>query len=242
MAESGVRRRGLFFPVSAALLLIAVLLGFARSFYLKPWFPSEPLPTYLVVHGVVLTLWFGFFLSQTVLVARGKVGTHRRAGVFGAGLAVAVLVVALIAVLSIVDRFRSLGIDVEAGRGQISFIVWGNLAALTAFATFIVRGVIKRNTSEAHKRLMLLGSMSIMSPAFIRMSAIPPFDSLPGVIFTLGALLATFAALGVYDMVSLRRIHRETLWGVPFFFVLLLGAAFLLPGSSVDAWLLSMIW
>lgn len=236
------RPRSLFFPWFAAALLLAVLLGFSRSFFLKPWFPSEPLPAYLIVHGVVLTLWFAFFLMQTLLVARGSIRNHRRAGMFGTLLAALVVVMALVAVFEIVNRFRSQGVDVEAGRGQIAFIVWGNLAAIAAFATFIARGIIKRNRADSHKRLMLLGSLSIMSPAFIRISAMPPFDRFPGVLFTLGALLLTLAALVIHDLVTLRRVHRETLWGVPYFLVLLLGAAFLMPGTAVDNWLLALMW
>lgn len=234
--------RGMFFTVCAAALLAFVLVGFSRTLYLRPWFPSEPLPAYLYVHGIVLTAWFVFFLAQPVLVARGDFRTHRRMGMIGGGLAILVLALALAAVFGIVDRFRSLGIDVEAERGQISFIVWGNLGALLAFSVFIARGVLKRNTAAAHKRLMLLGSISLMAPAFIRISSIPPFDRLGGIVFTLGALLATAATLLVYDLVTLRRVHRETLWGIPFFFVLLLGSAFLMPGTSVDAWLLSKLW
>ena len=234
-------KRGVFFPAFAAALLLFVLLGFSRTLYLKPWFPSEPLPAYLYVHGVVLTAWFVFFLLQTLLVSRGNLFTHRRMGIVGVGLAGAVLAVALMAVFGIVDRFRSIGIDVQAEQGQISFIVWGDLGALVAFAVFIIRGVLKRNVAASHKRLMLLGSISLMAPAFIRMSSIPPFDQLGGVIFTLGALLATAGALLIYDFVAFRRIHRETLWGVPFFFILLLGSAFLMPGTAIDTWLLSKL-
>lgn len=242
LPDPALRPRSQFFPIMAALLLLAVVLGFSRTFFLKPWFPSEPLPTYLIVHGVVLTAWFAFFVMQTLLVARGSIQTHRRVGKVGAVLAVLVVAMALVAVFEIVTRFRGQGIDVEAGRGQIAFIVWGNLAALAAFATFIARGIVKRNNADAHKRLMLLGSLSIMSPAFIRISAMPPFDRFPGVLFTLGALLLTLAALVIHDMVTLRRVHRETLWGVPYFLVLLLGAAFLMPGTPVDEWLLAMMW
>jgi hypothetical protein len=232
-------KRGIFFPAFAAVLLLFVLLGFSRTLYLKPWFPSDPLPAYLYVHGFVLTAWYAFFLSQTLLVARGKLLTHRRMGIIGVGLASAVLAVALMAVFGIVGRFKSLGIDVQAEQGQISFIVWSDLGALAAFATFITRGALKRNVSASHKRLMLLGSISLMAPAFIRVSSIPPFDQLGGVVFTLGALLATAGALLIYDLVTLRRIHQETLWGVPLFFIVLLGAAFLMPGTAIDTWLLS---
>lgn len=234
-------RRGVFYPAFAAVLLLVVLLGFARTLYLRPWFPAESLPAYLLVHGILLTAWFVFFLSQTLLVARGRLWTHRRAGVFGAVLALLVLGSALAAVFGIVERFRSLGIDVQAERGQIAFIIWGDLGALAAFALFVARGIARRNAAASHKRLMLLASISLMAPAFIRLSALPPFDALGGVLFTLAALLATTGTLVVHDLASLRRIHPETLWGVPCFLGLLLGGAFLLPGTGVDDCLMSAL-
>lgn len=142
VAQPIINKRGIFFPLSAAILLLFVLVGFSRTLYLRPWYPSEPLPAYLYIHGVVLTLWFVFLLSQTLLVSRGKLWTHRRAGAFGGGLAVLVFALALTAVFGIVDRFRSLGIDVDAERGQISFIVWSDLAALAAFVAFVSRGIL----------------------------------------------------------------------------------------------------
>lgn len=234
-------RRGLFFQVFATVLLVFVFLGFSRTLYLRPWFSSEPMPAYLYVHGFVLTAWFLFFLAQSLLIARHRLMTHRRAGAIGVVLAVLVLVVSLITVFGIVGRLRSLGMDVEAERAQISFIVWGDIGALIAFSVFIARAVIKRNIAASHKRLMLLGSISLMAPAFIRVSAIPPFDQLGGVAFTLGALLAAAGMLIIYDFLTLKRVHWETLWGVPFFFVMLLGMAFLVPGTEFDAWLLSKL-
>lgn len=239
MAIAG--RRGLFFPAFAAVLLLLVLLGFSRTLYLKPWIPSEPLPAYLHVHGLVLTAWFVFFLGQTLLVAKGSVQLHRRMGRVGAGLAALVLATTLTVVLGVVSRFESLGVDVQAARRQISLIIWGDLGVLVAFAAFITRGVLKRNVAAAHKRLMLLGSISLMAPAFIRVAAMPPFDRFGGVPFTLAALLLTTGALLAYDLVTLRRLHAETLWGVPAYFVLLLGGAFLMPGTAVDGWLLSKL-
>src|SRR6185436_12010738 len=58
-----------FFVCMAALLLATVLVGFAPSFYLRAYFGAPPLPTYLQLHGVVLTAWFLLFFVQTSLVA-----------------------------------------------------------------------------------------------------------------------------------------------------------------------------
>jgi hypothetical protein len=70
------------------------------TFFLRGYFGTarlppglRTLPVYLWVHGVVLTSWFLLFLAQAVLVASHRTGFHRRLGVFGAVLAMAVVLV-----------------------------------------------------------------------------------------------------------------------------------------------------
>lgn len=95
------RRKWRWFFVSMALALLAVVVvGFAPTFFLRGYFGTARLPpglrtfpVYLWVHGVVLTSWFLLFFAQTVLVASHRTGLHRRLGVFGAVLAMAVVLV-----------------------------------------------------------------------------------------------------------------------------------------------------
>ena len=60
-----------FFPFMALLIVAAVLLGFARTFFLAPMYKYH-LPNVLVaVHGVVFASWIALFAIQTSLVAAG---------------------------------------------------------------------------------------------------------------------------------------------------------------------------
>ena len=75
-------RRSWFFVCMASVLLVIVAVGFAKSFYLRNIIHSghpvnSTLPVYIVLHGVALTSWFLLFLSQTLLVASGRVRLHR---------------------------------------------------------------------------------------------------------------------------------------------------------------------
>ncbi|MEI4872686.1 hypothetical protein Q8G47_28575, partial [Klebsiella pneumoniae] len=85
---------------------------------------------------------------------------------------------------------------------------------------------------------MLLASLAIISPALIRLADLPLFGGVDGVLITIGGLLALAIVLVVYDLATLRRIHRETLWGAPFFLVVHLAPALLMPGTAADAWLM----
>jgi hypothetical protein len=230
------------FPAAIGLLLLAaVVAGFWQTFFF-PDGTAEPLEPYLVVHGVAVVAWFVLFAVQTLLVSSGQLAVHRRLGVLGALVAAAVIATSLFTILHIVDHWRGNGIDVEARRGLIGLIVWGDLGALVAYAALLVRGLHKRRQPDAHRRLMLLASFAIISPALIRIAGLPAFAGMDGILLTLGGLLALAALLVLYDLVTLRRVHRETRWGVPFFLLVHLVPAFMLPGTALDAWLLGRMW
>lgn len=232
------RRRGLFFPAMALLMLSAVVAGFWGTLFR----PSSPLPAYQQVHGAVATAWFMLFAVQTLLVASGRTRLHRQLGVFGIVLAVAVIATSLHTMVLMPENWRMRGIDIDARRGMISMVLWGNFGALAAYATLLARAVAVRTQADAHKRLMLLAMFAIISPALVRMFGLPLFAGLPAVPLTMAGLLALGAILLLHDLLTLRRLHRETLWGVPFFLVVHLAPAFALPGTAIDAAMLRLIW
>jgi hypothetical protein len=66
--------------------------GFAQSYYLKTLFETPALPTALHLHGIIMSAWCLLFAVQTLLVATHRVQVHRRLGIFGAVIAVLVVV------------------------------------------------------------------------------------------------------------------------------------------------------
>lgn len=234
-------RRALFFPAMAVLLLAAVVAGFWNTFFFRPG-ASGPLAVHLHVHGLVVTAWFVLFAVQSLLIANGRVALHRGLGVLGAIVALGVIVTSLVTLVQLVPNWRVNGVDVEARRPLISLIIWGDLGAIVAYFVFLARGLLLRRRADAHRRLMLLASLAIVSPALIRIAGLPVFAGVDGILLTIGGLLSLLAVLVLHDVATLRRIHRETLWGVPFFLIVLLVPAFLVPGTALDAGLMRLLW
>lgn len=234
-------RRRMFAASIGLLLLAAVIAGFWNSFFFRDD-SGVPLKPYLVLHGSVVAAWFVLFAVQALLISTGNVATHRRLGVLAAVVAAGVVATSLFTVLHIVHNWRADGIDVDAQRGLIGLIAWGDLGALVAYVVFLVRGLRKRRQADAHRRLMLLASFLIISPALIRIAGLPAFVGIDAIALTIAGLLLLAAILVLHDLLTLRRVHRETLWGVPFFLVVHLAPAFALPGTALDAWLLALMW
>lgn len=218
MNADSPRGRWFFVPIAAVLLLI-VAVGFARSFYFRSVFnaghaSSSTLPVYIVVHGIVLTLWFLLFFTQTMLASSGRIRFHRKLGIAGACLAAVVLALSLIVVVRSVVR-------------ETSLVVIGDLALLVLFAILVSLSIRFRRKPEVHKRLMTIASISIVAPAIARwpgaQSTLPFSVLLPQ--------LSLYAALVVYDVLSRRRVHPATAWGVASY---LLAASISIPLASSE--------
>ena len=66
-----------------------VLLGFSRTFFLRPWIETYPVHVSVLWHGVAVTAWFVWYPMQSLLVARREVALHRRLGWGGAAIGTA---------------------------------------------------------------------------------------------------------------------------------------------------------
>src|SRR6266852_6061533 len=85
----------------AVFMPVIVLVGFARTYYLKGFFGTPPLPGLLVhLHGIVMTSWVVLFVAQVSLVATGRTRTHQRLGLLGAVLAPLVIVVGVLTAIA----------------------------------------------------------------------------------------------------------------------------------------------
>jgi hypothetical protein len=228
-ARAGARSR--FFPNMAAAILIVVLVGFARSFYLRPWFDVAPEAPRVWLHGIVLTAWFLLFWLQAEWVARGRISLHRQAGRLGAAIAVVAVVTAVHVTLA------------AAAAGTTNpRPVWSNLANATAFAAFVGTAIALRRNPDTHKRLMLLGSITFMQPALARFFVWSPLAGLAPnpVVGGLTASLLFLLPLVAYDLATRRRLHPATLIGGLALVAVRVTAVFVIApsgfGQSVMTW------
>jgi len=117
----------------AVVLFLPVAILFGPTFFLRPWSGARhplggPFPVHLIIHGSVLSAWFLLFIAQTWLVAAHRVDLHRRLGVIGVGLAVAVVVASSVTIVRVVPRAVRAPADLVIG------VVVSDTLALVTFA------------------------------------------------------------------------------------------------------------
>lgn len=220
--EAVVRGRSRFFSGMAAALLLAVLVGFAPSFYLRAWFEAAPEAPRVWLHGVVLTAWFVLFWLQAEWVARRRIAWHRRAGWLGAAIALAAVVTTVHVTLA----------GATAGTMNARTL-WSNLANVTAFAAFVGMAIAWRRDPDTHKRLMLLASIAFVQPALARLFVWSPLAGLTypvagGMTLSLLFLLPLVA----HDLATHQRLHRATLIGGLALISMRVTAVFVIARSS----------
>jgi hypothetical protein len=200
------RTDDVFFSGMALLILGFVLLGFGRSYYFAGVFRA-PLPSPLVhVHAAVFTAWILLLIVQTSLVSAGRVDLHRRLGIFGAALAGAMVVLAvLVATEALARGFKPPGSRLDP-KSFYSIPIFST----AVFCVLLVWALRARADGTAHKRLILIATISLMGPAVNRWSFLPHANR-----GLLTSLIVDFLILLIagFDLWSRRRIHRATIKG-----------------------------
>ena len=215
-----------FFLAMAIFILGTVFLGFARTFYLAGIYHTH-VPNWLIaVHGTVFTAWIVLLVVQTGLVAARRIAVHRALGLFGAVLAASMVILGLAAATDSLARgFAPPGFPF----GPRVFYATPVLAMIT-FATLIGAGLWMRSNGPAHKRLVLLATITLLPAAIGRW----PFAIMSRVHFIVNMILFLFVLLvAVFDFWSLRRIHRATILG-GIFLTLMVNLA--VPIGATSAW------
>lgn len=232
LAARSVERR--FYLVTTLAMLLTVVVGFSRSFFLRPLFPDWPSPAEPIfyVHGTLFAGWCVLLVVQAALVSTGRTPLHRRLGALGGVLAIAMVASGLYASL------------VAAGRpGGFTGVPVPPLEFLTVpffdillFAAFVTVAIAKRRNPQTHKRWVLLATVNLLAAAIARWPVV--INSLnPFVFFGLTDLF--IVALVAWDWKTLGRVHRATMTGG---LLLVASQPLRLAIGSTEAWLAAAAW
>jgi hypothetical protein len=201
----------------AIALTILVSAGFAWSTYVRtrPGSTAFGGPTLLPLvrlHAAVSAAWLALLILQTSLIAARRTDVHRRLGLIGGVLAVALVVFGWIVAFDLrpMPPTGDASLGVVPAPGTLEFLILP-AEELLVFSTLIGIAFYARHSPGAHKRLMMLGTLALIPAATTRppspgstLMALGMFG-LPEAIF--------IATLVRHDIRTSGRLHPATLWG-----------------------------
>jgi hypothetical protein len=218
-----------FYSSLAIVMALTVLVGFGQTYYFRllsgtpTTLTGGAITPIVQLHGIAFSAWVLLFVAQTLLVASRRVHVHRRLGFASIALAATMVVVGLRTAIEAARKGAA-----PPGVDSLTFLVVP-FFDLVLFTGFVSAALLKRRDKEAHKRLMILAYVSIITAAVARMPGILPFG--PLVFFGISFL---FVVAGiVYDWTLRGRVHRAYVWGGA---IVAISVPLRLALSGTDAW------
>ncbi len=203
-----------FFWVMVALVWAAILSGFVYRNVGQLMDGTLSYPWIVHVHGLAFFAWLVFFTAQVFLIGRGSVALHRKLGPVGAGLA-AVMVVLGVLTAIITKQLKFDHTDIKF----LSVM----FADMLVFGGLVAAGMFLRGSAASHKRSMLVATIVLtdagfgrwLSPAISGWLGLTHFymfhsfseGAWPFIRFQYLPTYILIATIGVYDLLTRRRLH-----------------------------------
>lgn len=157
---------------------------------------NPPAPKVIYVHAAVFVVWLLLLTVQVTLVLSDHVAWHRKMGLFAAGWA------CLMAVLGPWAAMASQAANLHnAPLGDPAFISV-NIVDIGGFLALLAWGFQLRKNPAAHKRMMLLATISLADPGFSRFTGwlLPaPSSVMPWFVYTFYGNALMVVLMGAWD-------------------------------------------
>lgn len=197
---------GRWFYLAAAIVAAGVAAyGFSQTIGDSLIHPKIARPPILYLHATVMSAWLALFVTQASLVRLGQVKLHRRLGLFGLALGVAVPLVG-IPTAFVMRRF-----DIVHFHDTLPFIAIP-LTDMLTFSVLFGLAVLWRGRPDRHRRLMFMATVALLSAGFGRFPTPDAWFMAGWFYFAMDSMV--LAAMGA-DLLTLKRVHPVFAIGLP---------------------------
>ena len=216
-----------FFARMALVMAAIVVLSFPVTYFVPVATGSGKFHALHHVHGLAFFAWFGLYVWQTQLVARGQVARHREIGL--AGFALTGAMVLLGYWMAQRGAERRLGIMERPYE-----TTWFNIIDITLFAVLMIGAIVLvTRHKEWHRRFVFVAALCLVAPAATRWTLrVPALDPLWLDVASYLVMYPFLVALALFDRRTLGKLHPATLVSI----------ALLLPVQLSSAWIARSDW
>ena len=197
-----------FFFYFSGILLITVVMAFGMNILLERYHLNSSI-VLVGIHGVSMLMWYIILFWQTYQVRINSIKVHRQLGLLTIVLAVAIIISGIM-----------IAISNYQGEGE-ALVLFGNFSGMFTFGVLYAFAIKNRHRSDVHKRLMIVASVAMLSPALVRILRIVEINDF----VTLPFWLIYIAALPVFDYRKMKRVHKTTWLATGLLLLLMFGGA-----------------
>lgn len=202
------KNRFTFFTAIAIIGIIAILVGFSKTFIIPLVSGTKTWPLTIYAHAFFVFGWVIIFLTQSLLIQNKKYKIHIFIGRWAAFIAVGAAISIIPASLFQIER------ELKEGLGQtaISSIV-GSLASASMFLILVTLGILNRKRPQVHKRFMLLATILLIWPAWFRWRHYFPSVERPDIWFAVVLSDSLILVAFIWDWLKNKYIHPALFYG-----------------------------
>jgi hypothetical protein len=182
--------------------LIAVLVGFGKTFIVPVSNNKFSAPWIVYVHGAFAFSWIVLFIIQTSLIQFKNYSTHILLGSFGMLIALGTAITMLPVGVYASNRDLKLGFGETAVSGVV-----GVVTSAIMFLAIVIAGIVNRKKAATHKRLMLLATLVVLWPAWFRFRHYFPAVPRPDIWFAVVLADSLIIISCFWDKIANGRVH-----------------------------------
>ena len=233
-----VRRPAIAFPnlyIWFALLIPAVFLAFAGTYFRNVTFSGKAMTVVLQVHTALMMLWVLMLIAQAWFIRTKRMAAHRRVGRSSYVIAPAIIVVALLALRD--DMVRA-AVDGVLQNAQLAVFGFG---PILAFAVCWGLAILYRRRTALHMRYMISTAFAISTAVVVRILV----GWVPGFVTNERVTIGNWALLSGLLLVLIALDWRRGMKCSPFWVVTVLIGVMTLgfwTFASGDAWMAFCRW
>ncbi|GGD93742.1 hypothetical protein [Planktosalinus lacus] len=198
--------RTYYFQIASILLLVLSIIAFSDNLITDVGQESNSDPKF-IIHGLLMFAWFILFVIQANFIRKRNYIAHMKWGV--AGFVIAILVV-LSTVYIISEAY-------DGGWSALKYFEKAILLFIPSFAVLILLGYLNRKKGNRHKRFIYMGTLLILEPILDRVATNLHIGN--NVLFVILVWNGLFISLFVYDLLTIKKIHKISWMGYLWFYV-----------------------
>ena len=213
-----------FFLIMIGFAWVAILSGFINDIIIINAEGRLHFPWVVHIHAAIFFAWLLLFSIQVLLIRKKNIQLHKRLGIAGAVLAVFVFI------FGIMTALVSENVKFGTKFSDPSFVSV-MLGDMLVFAGLATAGIALKKNPSAHKRLILIATLILTDAGFGRGISIwlssflgKPYweysnyvDAFwPFFVRQLSCPFTLIILVGVYDLITRKKLHPSYVWALIF--------------------------